>query len=248
MTAVACLSTEDVVLEVGPGRGILTEALLQCAKRVIAVEKDELLVMFLQEKFAKEIMLGKLEIVSGDILEFNPASYNLKTLSYKLVANIPYYITGQFLRKFLSGEAQPKTIAVMLQKEVARRIMARDNKESILSISVKVYGTPSYVASVPKKYFSPEPKVDSAIILIDNINRDFFKDIGEEKFFQVLHAGFAHKRKFLIRNLSTVASREALEKNFDSHKIPEKSRAEDITLIEWQFIVASIIQDKSETK
>ena len=125
---------------------------------------------------------------------------DLKNDGYKVIANIPYYITGLIFRKFLSGNIQPKKLVIMVQKEIADRIIARDGKESLLSLSVKAYGTVKKIMKVEKENFSPKPKVDSAILLVDNISRVFFKEISEEKFFKVIKTGFAHKRKLLKKN------------------------------------------------
>ena len=189
MVAAAKIDTSEkgtIVLEIGPGKGVLTEALIQTGARVVAVEKDDRLIAVLQEKFQKEITNNQLQIIHGDALEFDPSTFSA---DYKIVANIPYYITGQFFKHYLTAENQPKSIVVMVQKEVAHRIVARDEKESLLSLSVKCYGTPIYVMTVQKKYFSPEPKIDSAIIAVENISRDFFNVILENKFFDVIKAG-----------------------------------------------------------
>ena len=252
----------DIVLEAGPGKGTLTEELLKKAGKVIAVEKDDSLVEFLRDKFKVEIESGKLELVHGDILEFNPATYHLQPKTYnlplttyhlppttfpsqsttfKLIANIPYYITGQFLRKFLSGDTRPSKMVILLQKEVVKRIMANDGKESILSISVKAYGRPKNIGKVSKENFSPKPKVDSAILLIDNISRDFFDGIDEERFFEIVKAGFAHKRKLLARNIEHLAkSKEQIEKIFNNCGIPPKARAEDLKIEQWKCLSSNI--------
>lgn len=229
MSDAAEIDTKDTVLEIGPGRGILTGVLLSRAHKVIAVEKDKELVALLEEKFAKEIESGKFSLIHGDIRE-----YQLKG-NYKVVANIPYYITGEIIRYFLSTENQPKSITLMIQKEVADRIIAKDNKESLLSLSVKAYGEPHFITKVAAGNFFPKPNVDSAILHIENISKKFFDGISEEKFFEVLHAGFAHKRKVLIQNLTSLGTkRERLEKIFFESKIPPKVRAEDLSLAEWQ--------------
>ena len=212
--------TSDItILEVGPGRGVLTEALLKKFDKVVAVEKDHELVRLLQEKFAKEITSGQLRLIEGDILELTPTSLGAKLpKNYAVVANIPYYITGQFLRSWLSIDPQPKYMVLMVQKEVAKRIVATNSKESLLSISVKVYGEPTYIETVKRGSFHPIPNVDSAILKIGNISKYFFYSLGaklpknshptsgasltEESFFTVLRAGFTHKRKFLLRNLA----------------------------------------------
>lgn len=229
----------DIILEAGPGKGILTEELLKKAGRVIAVEKDDVLMEFLRDKFSADIAGGKLDLIHGDILNLDTNAYNLRSKTYKLIANIPYYITGQFLRKFLSGENQPSKMVILLQKEVVKRITANDGKESILSISVKAYGKPKNIGKVSKENFSPKPKVDSAILLIDNISRDFFNGIDEEKFFEIVKAGFSHKRKFLVKNLEH-SKGSPWNQNFETCGIPPKARAEDIKIEQWKCLSAKI--------
>ena len=160
------LTSADTVLEVGPGTGFLTEALLARAGRVIAIEKDARLVSGLAERFAAERASGRLELVHADVRSFDPSDWKLEIRNWKLVANIPYYLTGDLIRQFLTCDVQPSRMVLMLQREVAERIVAKDGKESLLSISVKAYGTPRIVARVPAGSFSPLPKVDSAILLI----------------------------------------------------------------------------------
>ena len=168
------VSAGDIVLEIGPGQGALTEKLLETGADVIAIEKDDRLIAILEEKFAEAIQDGALRLVHADVLEEDIAALGLKNNKYKLIANIPYYITGQIFRKFLSGNIQPSKLVMMVQKEIADRIIARDGKESLLSLSVKAYGTPKKIMKVEKENFSPQPKVDSAILLVDNISKDFF--------------------------------------------------------------------------
>lgn len=241
------VNDRDTVLEVGPGKGVLTERLLAVAKKVIAVEKDDRLISFLQDKFAPEIKTGKLELIHDDILNFKPGN-NLTP--YKIIANIPYYITGQFMRKYLETDCQPSKIVVMVQKEIAQRIVANDHKESLLSISVKAFGQPKMVLKVGKENFSPAPKVDSAVLLINNISQDFFTKMNstgspqatEEKFFEILHAGFAHKRKMLIGNLKeTFGKQNNLLEIFKACGVAEKARAEDITLDQWGKLANNLV-------
>ena len=224
---------EDIVLEVGPGEGMLTKELVKKAKKVIAVEKDEQLVEFLKEKFAKEISDGKLEIVSDDILKFNPSDHQLSAGGYKIVANIPYYITSYFLRTFLESDHQPSLMVLMVQKEVAERIIGKKG-ESLLSISVKAYGDPKIIREVPASYFSPAPKVYSAVLKISNISKNFFKDIGERNFFETVKKGFSQKRKMLINNLKTDKS------VFAFCNIDEKARAENVSLDQWKCLTLEI--------
>lgn len=228
---VADLNPDDVVLEAGPGKGILTEAILEKIPqgKLIAVEKDKRLVEYLQDKFKEQ---KNLEIIEGDILKFNVSRFKFQDSSFKIVANIPYYITSRFLRNFLQSDFQSAKMVLMTQKEVAERIIARDGKESILSISVKVYGEPKIIKKVPASYFSPKPKVDSAILLIDNISKNFFSFMPEKKFFEIVKQGFSSKRKLVKNNLKI--SEETMKKC----GIPEKSRAEDLSLENWKYLVS----------
>jgi len=251
----------DVVLEVGPGKGILTEKLLEKAKKVIAVEKDEQLAEFLKEKFKNN---PKLEIIRGDILKFSPMSRrDLDIGRYKIIANIPYYITSHLLRTFLESDYQPSLMVLMVQKEVAERIVGAkrkakrnfsrftlprsgvgsdasqnfvlpSSKESLLSISVKTYGRPEIIRKVSAGYFFPAPKVDSAVIKISGISKNFFQDIGEKKFFETVKKGFSQKRKMLINNL------KAQKDDFTACNIDEKARAENLSLEQWKCLTVNV--------
>lgn len=224
----ASVSDQDVVLEIGPGKGALTEKLLETGAKVLVVEKDRELIPVLEEKFQEKIKNKKLKLIEGDILEFSPSTYSLKPGAYKLVANIPYYITGAIIRKFLESDFQPKSITLLVQKEVSDRIVGRDGKESILSISVKVYGQPKYVAKVSKRYFTPEPKVDSAIIHISDISKNNFKSIKEKEFFDFVKLCFGQKRKTLVNNLQEIGKREEILNFLESAKLSDRLRAEDL--------------------
>ena len=254
------VKSDDIILEIGPGKGALTEKLLEKAGLVLAVEKDRELFELLKEKFAKEILAGKLILKNEDILKFDvdqavskflsgPRSSgslsqpdhakNLKSLGFKVIANIPYNITGAILKKFLTEKIQPERMVLMVQHEVAQRIIGRGKnpstplriKESILSISVKAYGEPKMILKVPARYFSPAPKVDSAIISIKNISRKFFEknNVNEKRFWEIVKLGFAHKRKKLSGNLKRVLKGE---KNSLAELLGNK-RAEDLNIIDW---------------
>ncbi len=213
----AQIKSGEVVVEVGPGEGTLTRALLDRGAQVIAIEKDRRLIPLLKEKFA-----GKnIEIIEGDALEFVPPK------KYKVVGNIPYYISGALFKKFLTAKNQPSTLVFLVQKEVGERI-ARSVKESILSLSVKAYGTPAYIKTVPRGAFAPAPKVDSAIVAVGGISRDNFKNKAhEERFFELVRKGFSGKRKKLRNNLGEAAG--ALG----------ESRAEDVPLAQWLALAAT---------
>lgn len=235
------LFKSDVVLEIGPGKGALTEYLLRSVDKVIAIEKDHNLCEILSERFKNEITNGRLVLVKGDILEFDPKIFNLNKSEYKIIANIPYNITGAIIKKFLTIENHPESMTLLVQKEVAERIVARDGKESILSISVKAFGTPKYVMKVGKKFFSPAPKVDSAIITIKNISKNNFNDSKEEEFFfQIVKTGFAHKRKVVIKNLEDILPKNKLQEFFLKENKNPKSRAEDFGLSDWLSIAHNL--------
>jgi 16S rRNA (adenine1518-N6/adenine1519-N6)-dimethyltransferase len=229
------LKNDDVVLEIGPGLGHLTKKLLERVSEVIAVEKDDRLVSFLKQKFPSEISAGKLKLVHQDILSFNVSTFIGNKKKYKIVANLPYYITGKFLRKFLSERKERnsklQSMTLLLQKEVAQRIVAKDGKESLLSISVKAYGTPHYVVKVKKELFKPKPKVDSAILLIDKISDQKIKD--GKYFFKIVKKGFSSKRKKLLGNLKSLDKSNFWEETFKICRIHQNARAEELPVKDW---------------
>lgn len=230
------ISAGEDVLEIGPGTGNLTEVLLASGAHVTAIEKDHRLIPVLKEKFSAEISAGNLTLVEADVLDFDPQRLTLHATRYKLIANIPYYITGMILEKFLAGKNPPSLIALMVQKEVAKRIVANDGKESILSMSVKAFGIPKYIQTVSRSYFSPAPNVDSTILAIESISNDFFDTITPEQFFKIMKTGFAHKRKQLLGNLKPIwpnISEESLIKIGLNPKI----RAEDLKLKNWKELL-----------
>lgn len=236
----AKISPGDTILEIGPGTGALTERLLQTGARVIAVEKDDQLYENLKVKYQNE----NFELIHDDILEFIENS-KLKIENYKVVANIPYNITGAIFEKFLSADNHPQAMVLLVQKEVAKRIV--DEKGSILSISVRAYGEPRYVETVKAGSFAPAPKVDSAIISINNISKTFFNNLptpsaqgyggsSEEFFFKILKAGFKSKRKKLISNLSTLFDKQELAKIWQKLDFDENLRAEELDINNWRAI------------
>jgi len=248
----AKLNSNDIVLEIGPGKGILTEVLLEklANGKLIAVEKDKDLVEFLKQKFS---FSKNLTLALNDILKFDLSKFKLYSLRYKIVANLPYYLTSRFIRSFLQSDLPPSKMVLMVQKEVAERITAKNNQESILSINVKAYGQPKILKIVPARYFSPRPKVDSAILLIDNISKNFFKDIIKELgiikkedlknsekelikkiekiFFELVSRGFSNKRKLLKNNL------KLKPEVFKKCNISQTSRAENLSLENWKSLL-----------
>jgi 16S rRNA (adenine1518-N6/adenine1519-N6)-dimethyltransferase len=242
MCEAGSVNDKDTIVEIGPGKGALTSYLLEKSGSVVAIEKDRELIEILEDKFKKEIADKKLVLINDDILTINPKNYGLKDGNYKIIANIPYNITGAILKRFLSEVEKPEKMVLLVQKEVAERIVARDSKESILSLSVKAYGTPKYMMKVAKRFFSPSPKVDSAIIAINDISLKNFKNKkDEEVFFNVIKSGFAHKRKVLRKNLESLGvGREKIDNMFRELNLSPMSRAEDIKLPIWIEITRSL--------
>jgi len=236
------ISSDDIVIEIGPGKGALTGPLLKTGATVIAFELDQRMVEYLSEIFTDYIASGKLVLIHQDVLEVDLGKYT-QGQPYKVVANIPYYITNLIIRTFLTSQYQPTDMCLLIQKEVAERIVSRDNKESILSLSVKLFGTPSYVMKVGRQYFSPKPKVDSAVILISDINRKNIKDEHyEEQFFTVVKTAFAQKRKQAIKNLSKISHKEQWQDIFSSLGISHTARGEDILYSQWIQVVDKYIK------
>ncbi len=236
--AAAKLDKNDVVIEIGPGKGVLTRALLQHVGKVVAIEKDPDMISFLSEEFAPELQSGSLLLYEGGAEEISFDSLILG--EYKIVANIPYYITGLLLRHIFSQKRLPSCAVLLVQKEVATRI-ARDEKESILSLSVKVYGNPVYIQTVKAGSFSPVPKVDSAILAIYDIQRNNIESPHKEKvFFTLIKEGFSKKRKLLVSNLSSVLPKEDILRAFMDADISNSARAEDVHLSKWLTITTSL--------
>ncbi|PIP24995.1 MAG: ribosomal RNA small subunit methyltransferase A [Candidatus Nealsonbacteria bacterium CG23_combo_of_CG06-09_8_20_14_all_36_12] len=213
---VADLKPKDTILEIGPGIGNLTRELVKRVKRVVTVEKDWKMVEILKETLKD---FQNVEIVNADILKINLKTFNLKPKAYKIVANLPYYITSPVIRKFLESDSPPKEMVLMVQKEVAQRICppslklrgtGAKPKMNLLAISVWFYAKPEIISYISKKSFWPQPKVDSAIIkiiprrksmistIVENVDQERFRDL----FFKIVKAGFSQPRKQLINNLS----------------------------------------------
>ena len=236
IVAAADLEPGDVVLEVGPGLGTLTRLLAQQAERVIGVELDQRLVEILSRTLAD---FPNVEIVQGDILEMEPGGPGggLSRLSpgYKVVANLPYYITSAVLRYLLTARVKPQLIVVTVQREVAQRMIASPGQMSLLSISVQFYGRPRIVAHVPPGAFYPVPKVNSAVVRIDLYDSPPVAVADVDRFFEVVRAGFGQKRKQLRNALAQGLSLpvgtvvEALRRA----GVDEKRRAQTLSLEEW---------------
>jgi 16S rRNA (adenine1518-N6/adenine1519-N6)-dimethyltransferase len=232
MCDAANLQVGDLVLEIGPGTGILTKEILARGAKVVAIETDTRAITLLEESFSEAITQGDLTIYHHDVRTLNLSDFGLVNQGYKVVSNIPYYLSGLLFRNLLDTECQPTTLVFLIQKEVAER-MARDKKESLLSLSVKVFGKPSYICTVKRGHFIPPPKIDSAIVAVNSINRENFKVLPAKLFFHFLRLGFGQKRKQLIGNLTSEFSRDSLEEIFTDLDLKQTTRAEDVSAEAW---------------
>ncbi len=227
---------EDLILEVGLGLGALTQKLAAKNAQVVAFEIED----NFRAPLDKIKMLNKnVDIIWQDILTLNSKQWQAildqkKVKHYKIVANIPYYLTGKFIQKFVSFDPLPDSLTLMVQKEVAERIEARDNKMSMLSLAVKLYAKVEMLRLVPKKCFWPEPKIDSAVIHIFDIKKWAYP-VEEKKTWQLIKRGYAKKRKKLINNLLSdpEIEKKPLLEAFQDIGLDENIRAENLQPMTW---------------
>ena len=233
ITEAAGVRAGDQVLEIGPGLGSLTRQLAATADRVVAVELDDRFLPILQDELAD---LDNVQIVHGDILEQEPA--DLFDGDYKVVANVPYYITGAILRHLLSSGHKPAAMVLTVQKEVAERLTAVPPNMSLLAVSVQVYGQVERVATIKAGAFWPRPDVDSAVIKITMNPPRQFPIEQEQAYFKLVRAGFSQKRKQLQKNLRQLgASRGVIDEALRGAAIDGRRRAETLTVAEWLALV-----------
>lgn len=234
------LTLSDMVLEIGPGKGALTKRLLATGARVVAVEKDADLIPVLSETFAAEIASQQLLLVHADVMDWIATQKILDDHAYKVVANIPYNITGALIEALLTAKCQPASMTLLIQKEVAERIVARDGKGSILAWSVHYFGTPKYCFTVAKQAFNPPPKVSSAVITVTNITH-VQESLPEALFFQITRAAFAHKRKQLQKNLKAIIPEKVLHETWEALHLSPQIRAEDISWSTWLLLIRALL-------
>lgn len=223
----ADLSANDVVLEIGPGRGILTEALVLSGARVVAVEADRDLIPGLVEKFDQKISL-----IEGDAIGLQ-TSLPVKDLEYKMVANLPYNVASYILRNYLSVSPRPSKMIVMVQKEVADRICAEPPKTSVLSVACQLYATTKKLFVVPPGAFNPAPKVQSAVVSLERL-KDTTDNI--EEILKIVKAGFSSKRKMLKANLVSVLkiSMSDVLQAMNKVGVNDSARAQELTIDDWK--------------
>lgn len=219
------------VLEVGPGMGVLTKPLARKAKSVTAIEIDPRMVEILKTLCIK---CNNLTVKTMDIRHFDPTPLG----EYKLIANLPYYLTSNVLRKFLEEKNKPKEMVLLVQKEVAERICAMPGKMSLLSVSVQFYGNPKMISVVPRDAFYPTPQVSSAIVKISVYKSPIFSDVNADRFFSLVRQGFGEKRKQLANSLAGYAgdSKEEVTIKLKKAGIDSERRAETLSLADWRSI------------
>lgn len=222
------LMPEDTVLEIGPGLGTLTSELLRRAGRVVAVEFDADLARKLPGQFP-----GKdLQVVHEDILQFN---VDTLPAGYKVVANVPYYITSKIIEKLMTAKNKPSVVVILVQKEVAERVAARAGDMSILAVSAQVFAKAQLGVLVPRDYFTPPPKVDSQVVILETLAAPLVAPEDEKAFFRVVKAGFSAKRKKLRSSIAAglAISKPAAEELLRHANINPDSRAEDVSIDDW---------------
>lgn len=227
------LNKDDTVVEVGPGLGVLTTELAKRAGRVVAIELDDRLAELLEETTSS---CENVSIVNEDVLKVSPSELlKGESKSYRVVANLPYYITSPVLRHFLEAEIQPEIMVVMVQKEVAEEIAAEPGKMSMLSIGVQLYGQPEIVEYVPSASFYPSPEVDSAVLKVVPYTQPPVEIDDREGFFTLVRAGFSAARKQLPNSLAqglSIPKTDVLAL-LERGGIEPKRRAETLSIREW---------------
>lgn len=231
----ANLSKEDTVLEIGPGLGTLTSELLRQAGRVVAVEFDNELASKLPAQFPGT----NLTVVGEDILQYD---LSILPAGYKVVANVPYYITSKIVQRLVTANNKPSTVVLLVQKEVAERLAAQPGDMSILAISAQVYAEVRLGDMVPAELFTPPPKVDSAVVVLKMRPASLLAGIDEKSFWRIVKAGFSAKRKKLRSSLSggLRISKPEVEQLLKDANINPGSRAESLSIADWKRIVEVI--------
>lgn len=229
----AKLNKTDSVLEIGPGLGVLTKFLVLEAGQVVAIEADSRLYDFLSANF---INTSNLNLIKDDALAVDLSKLDLQPYGYKIVSNLPYSITAKFLWLYLEQELKPQEMIIMIQKEVAERLLAKPGQMSLLSLSVQFYGQPEILFKVDKNCFWPTPKVDSAVVKI-KVNQKLPK-VNVKKLFQLARIGFAAKRKQLQNNLSVGLRLEnqQVKEVLIRLGLDERIRAQDLSVEDWKAL------------
>lgn len=237
VVAAANLTTRDVVLEVGPGFGVLTVELARRVGRVVTVELDHRLVKALRDVLQQK-NITNVQVIEGDILKLLATRHVPLATSYKVVSNLPYQITGHFLKRILETAPRPELLVLTLQQEVAERITAKPGDMSIIAVAVQFYGEPDIIARVPRTSFLPPPEVDSAIVRIRT--KSIAATPEEQKaFFRIVRIGFSSRRKTLANNLAAglKVPRQEMEKLLITQNLEPKVRAQELSVNDWLKLI-----------
>jgi 16S rRNA (adenine1518-N6/adenine1519-N6)-dimethyltransferase len=226
------LSSADTVIEIGPGLGILTAELVRRAGNVVAVELDTKLASLLKRRLASP---ANLRVINADILKIDLSELLGGTSHYKVVANLPYYITSPVLRYFVEASPKPYLMVVMVQKEVGEAIVAGPGRMSLLAVSLQAYSKTRIISHVPAKCFYPQPKVDSVIVRFDLLPEPVVKVADMGGFFDLVRAGFSLPRKQLHNSLAHGLGMrpDEIVSLLEGANIDSKRRAETLSLEEW---------------
>lgn len=235
ITKAALPSKEDIVIEIGAGIGTLTSFLAKYTKHVYAIEKDRHLIPILENTLKEKT---NITILNEDVLKFK-----IPVKKYKVVGNLPYYITSAIFRKFLEEENPPVLMVFTVQKEVAQRIVAHPPRMNLLAASVQFYATPEIIKNIPRNYFWPVPQVTSSVLRITPFPSPENSSVGfRKKFFKILSSGFSQPRKQLVNNLSRELQKEkkeirgALEKS----GVSPRQRAENLSIENWTKVAKNL--------
>ncbi len=229
------LTPSNTVIEVGPGLGVLTQTLVEQAGKIIAIELDNHLADILRAHFNDS---NKVMVINEDVLKVNPSDLLNKQSDYKVVANLPYYITSAVIRHFLEASVQPKLMVLMVQQEVAKQITAKPGEMSLLSVSVQLYGKPTIVSKVSARCFYPAPEVDSAILKIEVYPQPKVQTDDIAGFFNLVRAGFSANRKQLVNSLANglKVPKHDIISMLEQAEIEPTRRAETLTIEEWGLL------------
>jgi 16S rRNA (adenine1518-N6/adenine1519-N6)-dimethyltransferase len=238
MCAAAKVEAGDTILEIGPGLGTLTSLLVQLAKEVVAVEYDAMLASQLPGR----VKADNLHVLQHDILTFDLAQL---PVNYKVVANIPYYLTSNLVRVLSEASNPPLSATLLVQKEVAERIAAKPGSMSILSVTAQFYWEVSLEREVPAELFTPPPKVDSQIVILRRRPQPLFSDLPSKEFFKIVKAGFSQRRKTLLNSLSggLQLSRDEVKEICGRAGIDPARRAQTLSLEEWHSLYRAITSE-----
>lgn len=232
----AQLTDQDTVLEIGPGLGVITQELAQRAKKIIAVEKDQKMVEILKETLRD---YNNIEIINADIRMLNEGC----STSFKIVGNLPFYLTAPVIRQFLEAENQPEFMALIVQKEVGQRICAKPPEMNLLAVSVQIYAEPKILAYIPRGSFWPEPKVNAALIKITPRAKPLLIKKEIINFFKIVKAGFSQPRKQLLNNFSKnlMLNKQQNSEWLSQNGIAPERRAETLSVGDWINLTKSFI-------